>query len=107
MNNMLSEIEGGSITVREFLLESSGDTMNAKMQCAADNGKAYFFVFQNVSEINMSNVSYPFQIDGFEISDNSSRGYQKDCRFFVDDYEDGMLSFYCESFDVFDASCDE
>ena len=52
----------------------------------------------------MSDISYPFQICGFEILDYSSRGYQKDSRFFVNDYEDGKLSFFCENFEIFNAN---
>ena len=49
----------------------------------------------------MSDISYPFQICGFEILDYSSHGYQKDSRFFVNGYEDGKLSFFCENFEIF------
>ena len=38
----------------------------------------FFIVFENVSKLKMSDISYPFQICGFEILDYSSRGYQKD-----------------------------
>ena len=58
---------------------------------------------ENVSKLKMSDISYPFQICGFEILDYSSRGYQKDSRFFVNDYEDGKLSFFCENFEIFNA----
>ena len=43
-------------------------------------------------------------ICGFEILDYSSRGYKKDSRFFVNDYEEGKLSFFCENFEVFNAN---
>ena len=106
MNDILSEINGSSVTVSEFSIEHSCGALAVKMQCAAENGKSYFIIFQNVSEINMRNVVYPFQIDGFEIHDYSSRGYQKECRFFAEDYEDGTLSFYCEGFEIFEAVCE-
>ena len=96
MNNIFS----GQINVESFWIETADGGISVKMQCEDENGKAYFIIFGNVSKINMSDVSYPFQICGFEIADNSSRGYQSDCRFFVNDYEDGILSFYCESFDI-------
>ena len=61
-------------------------------------------MFENVSKLRMADISYPFRICGFEILDYSSRGYQKDLRFFVNDYEDGKLSFYCENFEIFNAN---
>ena len=69
-----------------------------------NNENSYFIIFQNVSKIKLSEISYPFQICGFEILDYSSRGYQNDSRFFVNDYEDGKLSFYCEDFEILPAN---
>ena len=74
------------------------------MSCISEDQNTYYIVFENVSKLELSEISYPFQISGFEILDYSSRGYQKDTRFFVNDYEDGTLSFFCENFEIFDAN---
>ena len=94
MNNIFS----GQINVESLSIETADGGISVKMQCEDENGKAYFIIFGNVSKINMSDVSYPFQICGFEIADNSSRGYQSDCRFFVNDYEDGVFSLLLRIF---------
>ena len=110
MKDLFSGICGKSVTVSSFCLEHDEGTLAVKMQCVSEDGEPYFVIFQNVSKLKLSDISYPFQVGGFEIADNSARAYQKDCRFFVSDYEDDTLSFYCESAEVFaedEASGDE
>jgi len=101
MNQTFSEINGKALNVEAFGVECFSGVLNAKMRCSAENGKFYRIIFRNVSKMKLSEVSFPFRIDGFEITDHSSRGYQKDSRYFVHDYEDGVLSFYCEAFECF------
>ena len=103
-NNIFSEINGKSIIIGNFEIGHSDGTIYIKMTCISEDQNAYFVVFENISKLELSEISYPFQISGFEILDYSSRGYQKDCRFFVSDYEDGKLSFFCENFEIFNAN---
>ena len=54
--------------------------------------------FGGVSSINiMYPLSPPMIIQGFEIIDNKQSGWENDKKFFVNDYEDGFLSFYCKN----------
>ena len=103
-NNIFSEINGKSIIIRNFEIGHSDGTLYIKMTCISEDQNAYFVVFENISKLNLSEISYPFQICGFGILDYSSRGYQKDCRFYVSDYEGGKLSFFCENFEIFNAN---
>ena len=102
-NNLFSKVDGKSIIIVDFKIENFDEKMRIKITCVSEDKNAYFIVFENVSKLNLLDISYPFQICGFEILDYSSRGYQKDSRFFVNDYEDGNLSFFCEKFEIFDA----
>ena len=45
----------------------------------------------------------PYQICGFEILDNKDRGWDKSLRYTINDFEDGMIKFYCESFEFIKA----
>lgn len=101
MSNLISEIQGKSVFIKSLCVERTDNTLSVKMQFDVENGKSYYAVFQNVSMLKLSNVYYPFQISGFEIVDNASRGYQNDSRFLVNDFDDGDLSFYCEDFQIF------
>ena len=103
-NNFFPEINGKSIIIGNFEIGHNDGILYIKITCISEDQNAYFIVFENVSKLQMSDISYPFQICGFEILDCSSRGYQKDSRFFVNDYEDGKLSFFCENFEIFNAN---
>ena len=103
-NNFFSKVDGKSIVIGDFQIEKQDEKLRIKMTCVSEDQNAYFIVFENVSMLKLLDISYPFQICGFEILDYSSRGYQKDSRFFVNDYEDGKLSFFCENFEIFDTN---
>lgn len=103
-NNIFSEINGKSIIIVNFEIGHNDGTLYIKMMCISEDQNAYFIVFENVSQVELREIFYPFDICGFEILDYSSRGYQNDSRFFVHDYEDGSLSFFCEKFEVFNAN---
>ena len=102
--DLFSNIDGKSIVVCDFSIEHNDEKLAVKMSCISEDRNAYFIVFENISNLKLSEISYPFQVCGFEILDYSSRGYQKDSRFFVNDYEDGMISFFCEDFEIFNAN---
>ncbi len=97
------ELNGKAIIVHTFWIEHYDGALVAKMKCVDESQKSYFIVFENISRLNMSGISYPFQICGFEIVDHHSRGYQNDSRFFVNDYEGGTLSFYCEKIEILES----
>lgn len=103
-SNFFSKVDGKSIIVYDFEITHNDDSLCIKMSCISEDQNAYFIVFENISKLKLSDISYPFQICGFEILDYNSRGYQSDSRFFVNDYEDGTLSFFCEKFEIFNAN---
>ena len=103
-NNIFSKVNGKSIIIGDFQIVNYDKKLHIKITCISEDQNAYFIVFENISKLKLSEIYYPFQICGFEILDYSSRGYQKDCRFFVSDYEDGTLSFFCENFEIFNAN---
>lgn len=94
--NLYSEINGKSILVDNLCFASENGYIEIQMQCVTEEQKSLFIIFENVSKFNLSDVSYPFQICGFEIKDFRSYGYQNESRYFVNDYEDNTISFYCE-----------
>lgn len=58
--------------------------------------------FKNVSSMNLDGYGVHNQLLGFEIIDCSARGWQSDVRYFVNDYENSLLSFYCSDIEVVD-----
>lgn len=102
-NNLFSKVDGKQINVIDFQIIHNDGKLRIKMTCVSEDQNSYLIIFENVSKLKLSEISYPFQICGFEILDYSMRGYQKDTRFFVNDYEDGSLSFFCERFEITNA----
>lgn len=98
---LFSALNGKAITVNSFAIDNNDGALEVRLQCVAEDGKSYLIDFENVSVLNMKCVSSPFQICGFEILDYAERGFQKDSRYFVHDYEDGALSFYCKAFEIY------
>ena len=103
-HNLFSKLDGKSIFVSDFEIVQNDDLLCIKMTCASEDQNSYFIVFENVSKLKLSDISYPFQFCGFEILDYSSCGYQKDTRLYVNDYEDGKISFYCENFEIYNVT---
>ncbi len=69
------------------------------MEVNCDNME-FCCIFHNASFIKLSAVNSDFDIVGFEIIDNSLRGWERVKRFYVNDYEEDTISFYCESFEI-------
>jgi len=60
--------------------------------------------FYNVTDFNLKYIGGRFNyLSSVQITKHNS--YEKEHQFHVDDYENGMISFYCESYEeVFDKS---
>lgn len=54
--------------------------------------------FNNVSSLKLSGFGSAFnQISGFNIRNFKESGFEKERRYLIEDYEDDLLNFYCES----------
>lgn len=96
---MFENICGKTVLVKSLNVNVA-DVVTMKMTCTADGTEPYTAEFINVSSLNIKDMSFPFEVAALEIIDNSERGYQNDRRYFVNDYEDGKISFYCEKISV-------
>ena len=92
---MFDKICGKTISVNSLHIDVT-NIVTVKMTYTADGSEPFVAEFRNVSSLNLRETSFPFEFSGLEIIDNSQRGWERDKRYFVNDYEDGRLSFYCE-----------
>jgi hypothetical protein len=54
--------------------------------------------FYNITDFNLKYIGGPFNyLSSIQISKNIS--YEKEHRYHVDDYENGMIGFYCETYE--------
>lgn len=57
--------------------------------------------FINVSSLDLIGFGSAYnQLSGFHIRDLKESGFEKERRYLVEDYEDDMLNFYCESIEI-------
>lgn len=57
--------------------------------------------FINVSSLDLIGFGSAYnQLSGFCIRDLKESGFEKERRYLVEDYEDDMLNFYCESIEI-------
>lgn len=99
MNNKADINIEGRITIFSFRLSYEGDIWQIYIK-ALYEGKTYDCVFINVSSLKMNMYEYDLVIEGFHIIDNLLRGWEKDKRYLVSDYESDTISFYCEDIEV-------
>ena len=57
--------------------------------------------FSSVINLSLNRIGGEYnQILGFEIIDKSNDGWDKNQRFLVNDYEDGIISFICKDIEI-------
>ena len=92
--------ELSNIQVILINLELCEEQPNLSLNCFS-NHHMYVMNFFNISNLNIHDFSFPFQIQGFEILSNKGKGWQKELSYTIQDFEDNILSFYCEDFEIF------
>ena len=91
--------QGKSVILENILIDVMDDSLRMRMVFYVENEKKNV-LFHNVSRLSMHELSFPGSFSGMEIVDNFNRGWESDARYYIHDYEDDKLSFYCESWDV-------
>ena len=89
---------GQSITITEIRLFFDNAQLKLVLAIVADKIQ-HILSFANVSRLYIQNISAPIEIQSLEIVDNSSLGWGRESTYLVRDFEDNMLSFYCEDYD--------
>ena len=56
--------------------------------------------YDNVSSLRIREFSIPFQIYGFEITNNKDKGWDSPFRYTIHDFEEGIIKFFCEDFEL-------
>lgn len=63
--------------------------------------KEILIKFSEVSSFSIQNIGGSYnQLIGFEIIDKKGHGWELDKRYFVRDYENGIINFYCKSIEI-------
>lgn len=68
------------------------------------NNTHYCMHFDNVSRLCIENISAPMEIQSLAVVDNSASGWERVATYWIHDFEDDILSFFCESYDCIPVS---
>ena len=84
-----------NIDLNEFYEKQS----NIKIKFVLKDNTNILIRFRNISSLKIKNIGGEFnQILGFEIIENKT--YEKRNRYHIGDYENGMIDFYCELYEI-------
>lgn len=99
--NMITfnNLNGQSVEILQLWLNREEADVSLQLTLLL-NGEAVSLRCKNIHGLMMDELSYPMQIAGFEIVDNSDKGWEASQRYTVRDYEDGKIGFYCETIEV-------
>lgn len=95
----LNNILGKLIDMSSLILSYDNNRLVLSLNFDCDN-EIYTIDFYNVSSLKINEISSPVQIQGLDIIDNKDRGWDSSVRYSVIDYEDDIMSFYCEDFNI-------
>lgn len=95
----LNNILGKPIEMSSIILSYDNNKLVLSLNFDCDNG-IYTIDFYNVSSLRINEISSPMQVQGLDIIDNKEKGWDSSVRYSVVDYEDDIMSFYCEDFNI-------
>lgn len=98
--NAIEVLQGKSIEIVEMCLSSADTQLNLSLTIGLDEAE-YFSVFYNVSRLFVQDFSFPMKVQGIEIVNNQTMGWERDSMYLVHDFEEDRIKFFCESFDFY------
>ena len=94
MDTFWNQIQGKSLLISKLMFDANNKLLEMHVTL---EGKKMFMKFINVSQLKISNLFSEFLIAGFELIDQINNGWQPENRYYVHDFEQDTISFYCES----------
>ena len=90
-------LQENNIEVAEMTILNTENKLNLLLKTCS-GGALSTMEFKNVSRINIKDLSLSLTLSGIEIIDHFEDGWDVGSRYEIRDYEDGRISFFCESF---------
>ena len=99
MDMFLERLQGQQLYIDEMTLKhvDEGLALFLAVRCMSVK---YIVHCYNISSFRVNGFSFPAIIYGFEVIDNLQRGWQSDIRYRIQDFEEDMISLYCEEIDI-------
>ncbi len=97
--NVAEQLSGKEVLVNRLVLQTEDGSPALLLELTCE-GADYKILFEEVTCFTVAFQGYPFLIQGFEILDHSTDGWQADARYEIRDYEDHSIAFYCQNITV-------
>lgn len=97
--NEIDFLQGKEMLISEITVKTTGCNLDLILT-VIHSGKIYRLIFKNISRFSVDDLSAPMEIQGFEIIDHFSNGWDKESRFEIRDFEEDKIRFFCECFNV-------
>lgn len=97
--NQIEKLQGKKFSILLLTLENINNSINLLLEISFEK-TIYKIVFYNVSRLRITDFSRPMEIGGFEIIDNHLNGWSKDSRYEIRDFENDVISFFCENIEI-------
>ena len=94
MNERLQDLLNKGVVIDRILIESQDEQTNILLKLFAQ--KNISLCFRNASRFCINQCSLPMNVNGLEIVDNKQKGWGVDSRYWIHDYEENRIEFYCE-----------
>ena len=98
-DDFLNIIDGKKIEIRKFIITNYNSKKSIDM-VAVINDNSYRVYFENISQLKIDLCDSVFTIGGLCVINHKKDGWQ-DLIYEIYDYEDGILSFYCQEIYIF------
>lgn len=92
-------LDGKALVIRNLQLEATNQQLTLSIEAYIAK-KTYRIAFCNVSSLQLAELVYPLQIDGFAVKDHADDGWSPDKRYEIWDFEDEKIRFFCEDISI-------
>ena len=98
---ILDKLQGKECYIHNLNISSAlnSHTLTVKMHIETTESNV-ILTMHNANNIKMNFCSSAFSIEGFEIIDNVTKGWSKEVRYCLNDFENGVIKLYFERYEI-------
>ncbi len=91
---ILQKLDGKNVKFEKITLfrENNELLLHADVLC---ENETFSLLFSHVTTLSLKAGTYHFEMEGFSFYDKQKDGYEADVRYYIEDYEQDTVSFYC------------
>ena len=91
---ILQKLDGKNIKFEKITLFCEDNELMLHADILCEN-EIFSLLFSHVTSLSLKAGTHHFELDGFSFCEKKKDGYEADVRYYIEDYEQDTLSFYC------------